>query len=140
MMQTGREYPTGRLLLAIALTAAGLAILWTVVRSGWGFADEVYRGGLIGLAVATVAHVGGTFVGAFLAPSKGVSAAYLASTVVRFLATPVLAVSVYFALPMAPQPLLVGAAAGYLLILVADVGAMMKSTGRTRGAIGSASS
>lgn len=131
-----RSYPTGRLLAAIALTAAGLAVLWTVIRSGWGFSDEIYRGGLLGLAVATVAHIGGTFVGAFLAPGKGVSSAYLASTVVRFLATPVLAVSLYFALPVAPQPVLIGSAAGYLLILVADVGAMLRST---RGTAGSAS-
>ncbi|MFM7134719.1 MAG: hypothetical protein ACKO0W_10420 [Planctomycetota bacterium] len=131
-----RGYPTGRLLAAIALTAAGLAVLWTVIRSGWGFPDEVYRGGLLGLAVATAAHIGGTFVGAFLAPGKGVSTAYLASTVVRFLATPVLAVSLYFVLPVEPQPVLIGSAAGYLLILVADVGAMLRST---RGTAGSAS-
>lgn len=134
--QSDRGYPTGLLLVAISLSAAGLAILWTVVRLGWGFTDEIYKGGLLGLAVATVAHIGGTFVGAFLAPGKGVSSAYMASTVVRFLATPLLAVSLYFALPVAPQPLLIGSAAGYLLILVADVGAMLRST---RGTAGSAS-
>jgi hypothetical protein len=49
------------------------------------------------------------------------------STVVRFLLTPALAVSLYFLLPVKPQPVLVGAAAGYLLILVADIGTMLKA-------------
>lgn len=126
-------YPTVRLLAAIALVAAGLAVLWTVVKQGWGFDEAVYKGGLTGLGAATAAHLAGTFVGAFLAPSKGVPAAYLASTVARFLLTPLLAVSLYFALPQAPQPLLIGAAAGYLLILSADVAAMLGGSHARRG-------
>ena len=52
---------------------------------------------------------------------------YLASTVVRFLGTPLLALSLYFALPVKAQPLLIGAATGYLLILVADIATMFRS-------------
>lgn len=128
-----RTYPTARLLAAIALVAGGLAFLWTVVRQGWGFDDAVYKGGLSGLGAATAAHVAGTFAGAFLAPSKGVPVAFLASTVARFLLTPLLAVSLYFALPQAPQPLLIGAAAGYLLILTADVAVMLGGSHARRG-------
>ena len=121
-------YPTTRLLLVIALSGAGLVVLWTVIRSGWGLEQEVYRGGLIGLAAAVIAHLAGTLAGAFLAPTQGVLPAYLASTVVRFIATPALAISLYFLLPVKPQPLLVGALMGYLLILVADIATLMRAT------------
>ena len=53
--------------------------------------------------------------------------AYLASTTVRFIATPALALSLYFLLPQKPVPILLGAAAGHLLIMVADIAAVMKS-------------
>ena len=75
----------------------------------------------------------GTMAGAALAPAKGSMAAYLASTLVRFMLTPALAVSLYFLLPVKPQPVLVGAAAGYLLILVADIGTMLKAMQQRSG-------
>jgi hypothetical protein len=120
-------YPTGRLLLGIGLAAMVLLGLWTAVFYAGDLEIEIYRGGIIGLIAATAAHLLGTLAGGALAPAKGSNAAYLASTVVRFLLTPLLAVSLYFLLPVKPQPVLVGAAAGYLLILVADIGTMLKA-------------
>ena len=120
-------YPTGRLLTAIGLAALVLLLLWTAIYYVGELETELYRGGIIGLIAATAAHLIGTIAGAALAPAKGSNAAYLASTVVRFLLTPALAVSLYFLLPVKPQPVLVGAAAGYLLILVADIGTMLKA-------------
>ena len=120
-------YPTGRLLTVIVVTACGLLLLWSLIRMAAELDEGIYRGGIIGLVAATAAHLIGTMVGAVLAPSKGASAAYLGSTLVRFLLTPALAVSLYFLLPVKPQPVLVGAAAGYLLILVADIGTMLKA-------------
>jgi hypothetical protein len=120
-------YPTGRLLTSIGLAALVLLLLWTAIYYVGELETELYRGGIIGLIAATAAHLIGTIAGAALAPAKGSNAAYLASTVVRFLLTPALAVSLYFLLPVKPQPVLVGAAAGYLLILVADIGTMLKA-------------
>ncbi|MFZ4751437.1 MAG: hypothetical protein ACOYMM_13135 [Phycisphaerales bacterium] len=126
-------YPTGRLLGTIGLSALALVGLWTAVLFVGDLDIQVYRGGVIGLIAATAAHLGGTMVGAALAPAKGSMAAYLASTVVRFMLTPALAVSLYFLLPVKPQPVLVGAAAGYLLILVADIGTMLKAMQQRSG-------
>jgi hypothetical protein len=120
-------YPTGRLLSGIGIAAVVLLGLWTGVFYAGDLEVDIYRGGIIGLIAATAAHLLGTLAGGLLAPAKGSNAAYLASTVVRFLLTPVLAVSLYFLLPVKPQPVLVGAAAGYLLILVADIGTMLKA-------------
>jgi len=120
-------YPTGRLLTSIGLAALVLLLLWTAVYYVGELETELYRGGIIGLIAATAAHLIGTIAGAALAPAKGSSAAYLASTVARFVLTPALAVSLYFLLPVKPQPVLVGAAVGYLLILVADIGTMLKA-------------
>lgn len=120
-------YPTGRLLGVIVATACGLLVLWSLVRMAAELDEGIYRGGIIGLVAATAAHLAGTLVGAALAPAKGVLAAYMASTLIRFVLTPALAVSLYFLLPLRPQPVLVGAAAGYLLILVADIGTMLKA-------------
>jgi len=120
-------YPTGRLLLVIAATSAGLLVMWLGLHAVAGFEEGVYKGGIIGLVAASLAHLAGTLAGAALAPAKGATAAYLASTLVRFMLTPLLAVSLYFLLPVRPQPVLVGAAAGYLLILVADIGTMLKA-------------
>ena len=118
-------FPTGRLLTAVGITAAVLLVLWTVVKVGWGFDQDLYRGGLLGLIAATAAHAGGVLFGAFLAPAQGSNSAYLASMLARFILTPVLAVSLYFLLPVKPQPVLIGAAAGYLVILFADVATVM---------------
>jgi len=127
-------FPVGRLLLVIAGTAALLVFVWTVVKTG-GLVDEaVYKGVILGLFCATISHVIGTFAGAFFAaqtaagPNAGGSlvSAYLASTTVRFIATPALALSLYFLLPQKPSPLLLGAAAGHLLIMVADIATVMR--------------
>jgi hypothetical protein len=120
------------LLRTIGLSALALVGLWTAVLFVGDLDIQVYRGGVIGLIAATAAHLGGTMVGAALAPAKGAMAAYLASTVVRFMLTPALAVSLYFLLPVKPQPVLLGAAAGYLLILVADIGTMFKAMQTSR--------
>jgi hypothetical protein len=126
-------YPTGKLLAAIGVSALALLLLWTGVYYAGDLETELFRGGIIGLIAATASHLIGTMVGAMLAPAKGSNAAYLASTVVRFLLTPALAVSLYFLLPVKPQPVLVGAAAGYLLILVADIGTMLKAMQQRSG-------
>ena len=127
------SYPTGRLLWVIVATSCGLLVLWSLVRMAAELDEGVYRGGIIGLVAATAAHLAGTLVGASLAPAKGVLAAYLASTLIRFVLTPALAVSLYFLLPLKPQPVLVGAAAGYLLILVADIGTMLRAMQQQSG-------
>lgn len=127
-------FPTVRLLTVISATAAVLLVLWTVVKLG-GIVDEgVYRGAVLGLIAATGSHILGTFFGAYLSaspadagkPARSLMAAYLGSTTVRFLATPALALSLYFLLPQKPAPLLLGAATGHLLIMVADVAALLR--------------
>lgn len=127
----GTRYPLGVLIFVILASAVAIAVVWTALRRPLGVSDAVYHGGLLGLLVATVAHLFGTGLGAVMAPSKGLATAYLASTVVRFLCTPVLALSLYSALPLAPQPILVGSVAAYLLILVGDVAAMMRCMKRS---------
>jgi hypothetical protein len=135
-------FPVGRLLLVIAATSAALAVLTTVVKTGGLVDSETYNGVILGLCSATLSHVLGTFAGAFfaarmLSAGRGAGSmvsAYLASTTVRFIATPALALSLYFLLPQKPAPLLLGAAAGHLLIMVADIAAVMKSL---RGSAGS---
>lgn len=114
-----------------------LFVVWTLARLGADIDIEIYRAGSIGLTASIVAHLLGILGGAFLASAKrGNTApmtAYLASTVIRFLCTPLLAVSLYFALPVKPQPLLIGAAVGYLLILVADIATMLKAMSGSAG-------
>ena len=124
----------------IAGTAGALLVLWTLVKVGGELEPEVFRGGLLGLVAATAAHAGGIVFGAALAPAKGSNAAYLASMLVRFVLTPVLAVSLYFLLPVKPQPVLIGAAAGYLVILFADVATVMTGLkSASSGSVGRAS-
>ena len=41
------------------------------------------------------------------------------------------ALSLYFALPMQPKALLIGAVVGYVIILVADIGTMLKASSRS---------
>jgi hypothetical protein len=127
-------FPTVRLLAVIAGTGAALLVLWTVVKVGGIVDEEVYKGVVLGLCAATGSHILGTFFGAYLAaapadagrPGRPIMTAYLGSTTVRFLATPALAVSLYFLLPQKPAALLLGAAAGHLLIMVADVAALLR--------------
>lgn len=134
-VSAGAGFPTLRLLTAIAVASVVLLILWTLVRLGGDLDSEVYTGGVLGLLSASAAHVLGTLAGAFLVggpagaskPGRSAMSAYLASTVVRFMATPVVAVSLYFLLPVKPQPLLIAAGTGYLLILVVDIATMMKA-------------
>ena len=118
---------TGGVAEALIATACGLLVFWSLVRMAADLDEELYRGGIIGLIAATAAHLVGTLAGAVMAPAKGAPAAYLASTLVRFVLTPALAVSLYFLLPVKPQPFLVGAATGYLLILLADIATMLKA-------------
>jgi len=134
---TGAVFPTARLLLATAITALVLLAVATMLKGGAEWSVKFYQSVVLGLAAATIAHVFGIFAGAFLASmpqrSGGAMTAYLGSTVVRFLGTPVLALSLYFALPTEPKPLLIGAAAGYLLILVVDIATMLRSLSGSAG-------
>ena len=130
-------FPTLRLLWATAASTVVLFAAWTAIRFGGEIDPAIYQSASAGLACASVAHVLGIFGGAFLASAQraqsGVMTAYLGSTVIRFLCTPLLAVSLYFALPVKPQPLLIGAAAGYLLILVVDIATMLKAMAGSAG-------
>jgi hypothetical protein len=127
-------FPVGRFLLVIAATAGALLLVGTIVRIGGLIDAEIYKGVILGLCTATLSHVLGTFAGAFfaarmLAAGNGggsLISAYLASTTVRFIATPALALSLYFLLPQKPAPLFLGAAVGHLLIMVADIATVMK--------------
>lgn len=127
-------FPTVRLLAVISATAAALLVLWTVVKVGGIVDEDVYRGAVLGLVAAAASHIVGTFFGAYLSaapadagrPARPLMAAYLGSTTVRFLATPALALSLYFLLPQKPAPLLLGAATGHLLIMAADVAALLR--------------
>lgn len=134
-------FPTVKLLTVTAISGFALFVAWTLARLGADIDVEVYRSGSIGLTSAIASHILGILGGAFLASAKPGNAgaassamtAYLASTVIRFLCTPLLAVSLYFALPVKPQPLLLGAGLGYLLILVADIATMMKAMSGSAG-------
>ena len=94
-------FPIGKFLAVIAATTAALIVLWTVVKVGGIVDGDVYKGVLLGLVCAAASHTFGTFVGAIFAarmvagPGGGnpIISAYLASTTVRFIATPTLAVS-----------------------------------------------
>ena len=119
-------YPAYQLLQVVAVTAVGLFLAWTLLRFAADLERDLYLGGVLGLATAAVAHTAGILVGAFLAPNLGLANASLASTVARFVALPLLAVSLYFPLLIRPQPLFIGAVVGYLVILVADSAVMMK--------------
>lgn len=130
-------FPTVRLLAVTAGSGFLIFVAWTLARLGGGIDVDIYHAGSIGLMAAVASHILGILGGAFLASAKrGQTApmtAYLASTVIRFLCTPLLAVSLYFALPVKPQPLLIGAAVGYLLILVADIATMLKAMAGSAG-------
>ncbi len=124
-------YPTKALVLTVLVSGGILVLTWVAFSIGLELNREVFRAGLMGLAAATLAHLLGALAGAFLAPLQGSLIAFFASTVVRFLLTPILALSLYFALPMQPKVLLIGVAAGYLVILVADLATMVKVSSRT---------
>lgn len=122
-----QAYPTAKLLAVNVGAGAALIILWAIVHQGWKFPEGVYKGVLLGLCAATAAHLGGTLLGAILTPGKGIANAYLASTLVRFVLTPLLALSLYFLLLAEARPVLLGSLAGYLLILVADIVTLMQA-------------
>lgn len=126
-LQPTPAYPIGSLLAVNLGTGAALVVLWAVVHQGWKFPEGTYKGVILGLCAATLAHLGGTVLGALLTPGKGVANAYLASTLVRFVLTPTLAVSLYFLLLAEPRPVMLGALVGYLLILVADIVTLMRA-------------
>ena len=129
----GAAYPTKRLLVSVVSTATALFVLWLMLGFGAGIDEAVIRGGVLGLLAATVSHVLGTLAGErFVSIGSGPTAplaAYLASSTLRFICTPALAVSLYFALPQAPAPLLIGAAAGHGLIMIVDVSVLLKAQG-----------
>ena len=120
-------FPLAKLLAVHLAVGAGLVILWAVIHQGWNFSPPIYKGVLLGLSAAIVAHLAGTVLGALLSPGKGVANAYLASTLVRFVLTPLLALSLYFLLLAEARPVLIGSLVGYLLILVADIVTMMQA-------------
>ena len=123
------RYPTGKLIAVTLGTGIALLVLWTGLRLGGTIEPSMYQSVAVGLMASTIAHILGVLGGAVLASSSAIGAsvmtAYLGSTVIRFLLAPLVTVSLYFALPVTHQPLLIGAGAGYLLILVADIATML---------------
>lgn len=147
----GVGFPTIALLLTTVVTSAVLFGAWSLVNIGADLPPERYKIVVLGLLVSAVGHIVGTLVGALLAAlrvdgaakignTNSTMTAYLATMVVRFLCTPVLAVSLYFALPAEPKALLIGVAASYLVILVADSAILFTAMrASTRGSAGSRS-
>ena len=134
-------FPVARFLFVIAATSAALAVLVTVVKIGGLVDQEIYKGVILGLCSATLSHVLGTFAGAFfaarmLSAGRGAGSmvsAYLASTTVRFMATPALALSLYFLLPQKAAPLLLSAVAAHVLFMVVDIAALQRTHRRSAG-------
>jgi hypothetical protein len=126
-------YPTKRLLVSVVCSATALFVLWLMLGFGAGLDQAVIRGGVLGLLAATASHLVGTLAGErFVSIGSGPTAplaAYLASSTLRFICTPAFALSLYFALPQAPAPLLIGAAAGHGLIMIVDVSVLLKAQG-----------
>ena len=139
-LSTPPVFPLAKLLAVHLAVGAGLVILWAVIHQGWNFPPPIYKGVLLGLSAAIVAHLAGTVLGALLSPAKGVANAYLASTLVRFVLTPLLALSLYFLLLAEARPVLIGSLVGYLLILVADIVTMMQAMQSMQSATRPASS
>lgn len=134
-------FPTLRSLVA-SVVAAGLVLVVLLGLKTGGFIDEtVYRPLVLGLCAAATSNVLGVVVGARVArfASSGSSAgesvllAYLAATVVRLLATPSLALSLYFLLPQKAAPLLLGAVAAHVLFMVVEIAALQRTSRRSAG-------
>ena len=134
-------FPVFRLLAATAVTA-GLLLLVPVGLKAGGYVDEtVYKPLVLGLFAAALSNLLALVVAARVAgfASRGSSVgesvilAYLAATVVRLLATPALALSLYFLLPQKAAPLLLGAVAAHVLFMVVDIAALQSANRRSAG-------
>ncbi len=126
------RYPTIHLLVAIVAVSLILFAGWTFLKMGQTIDADVYHAGLLGLAAAFFGNMMGALFGAWLAESKGPQTAWFASTVLRFLITPVAAVSVYFSAQVRPKPLLLAALAAYLILLFADAATMLRFGSRPK--------
>ncbi|MSR42353.1 MAG: hypothetical protein EXS10_10730 [Phycisphaerales bacterium] len=126
------HYPTLHLLASVVLVSFGLLAAWTFLKVGGSIDAEVYHAGLLGLGAAFFGNLMGALFGGWMVESKGAQAAWLASTVLRFLITPAAAVSLYFSAPVRPKPLLFAALAAYLILLFADAATMLKYGSRAK--------
>ncbi|MFN5497900.1 MAG: hypothetical protein ACK5WD_07760 [bacterium] len=134
-------FPVLRLLAATAL-AAGLSVLIPIGLKAGGYIDETVAKPLVlGLVAAAMSNVLGLVVGARVARfaasgssgGEAVLLAYLAATAVRLLATPSLALSLYFLLPQKAAPLLLSAVAAHVLFMVVDIAALQRTHRRSAG-------
>jgi len=116
--------PSRRLLIGVAIACAAVAAGWTVVALAGSLGGPVMVSGLAGtLAVGMVAMLGVLI----MSPWKQRAVAdwmtmWLAATVFRLIATPIVVYLVYSAASsaMAVKPLALSVAATYLLTLVAE--------------------
>jgi hypothetical protein len=132
-------------LLAATAMAAGLSVLIPIGLKAGGYIDEtVSKPIVLGLMAAAMSNVLGLVVGArvarFAASSssggEAVLLASLAATAVRLLATPSLALSLYFLLPQKAAPLLLSAVAAHVLFMVVDIAALQRTRQRTERSAG----
>jgi len=134
-------FPLLRSLVATAVTAGLLLLVPVGLRAGQYVDETIYKPLVLGLFAAATSNVLGLVVGARVAgfAARGSSAAeagllaYLAATVVRLLATPALALSLYFLLPQKAAPLLLGAVAAHVHFMVADIAALQSANRRSAG-------
>ncbi len=134
-------FPALRLLAATAV-AAGLLLLVPVGLKAGGFIDETLSKPIVlGLFAAAMSNCLALVVAARVArfAASGSSAgesvllAYLAATAVRLLATPALALSLYFLLPQKAAPLLLSAVAAHVLFMAVDILALQSANRRSAG-------
>jgi len=137
-------FPVLRLLAATAM-AAGLSVLIPIGLKAGGYIDEtVSKPIVLGLMAAAMSNVLGLVVGARVARfaasgssgGEAVLLASLAATAVRLLATPSLALSLYFLLPQKAAPLLLSAVAAHVLFMVVDIAALQRTRQRTERSAG----
>jgi hypothetical protein len=125
--------------------AAGLSVLIPIGLKAGGYIDEtVSKPIVLGLMAAAMSNVLGLVVGARVARfaasgssgGEAVLLASLAATAVRLLATPSLALSLYFLLPQKAAPLLLSAVAAHVLFMVVDIAALQRTRQRTERSAG----
>lgn len=128
--------------IVVTAVAAGVLLLLPIGLREAGFIDQTVAKPLVlGLFAAALSHVLGAVIGArvasLAAPASGAEQslllASLAATTVRLLATPSLALSLYFLLPQKAAPLLLGAVAAHVLLMVVDIVTMQSSSRRSAG-------
>jgi len=129
-------------MLASTTVAAALVLLLLAGLKRGEYLDQTaYKPLVLGLFAAALSSVLGVFVGARVArfakagsaAGEAVLLASLAATAVRLVATPSLALSLYFLLPQKAAPLLLGAVAAHVLFMVVDAVVLQRANPRSAG-------